>query len=301
MISSASLIDSYAKDLELRGIAPGTRRTYLIILQHFASKQSDLLHVGKAELKAYLAYLRLERGCRAATLELQFSVLSSFYEYLVDEELMAANPLPAFRKRNLRQYKKETNPKKIISVEEAAHFVGGIVDSRDKALILLLLKTGMRRHELAELDISDVNLSRQELQLKPTPKRSNRTIFFDGETQEALEWWLQSRSKMITRSEALFIGTGGLRLKPDRITRIVEEHATRAGLHDPRSKQSVDRLTAHCCRHWFTTHLIRAGMPRDFIKELRGDSRREAIDIYNHIDKEELRRSYLASIPQLGI
>jgi hypothetical protein len=42
-------------------------------------------------------------------------------------------------------------------------------------------------------------------------------------------------------------------------------------------------------------------MPRDFIKELRGDVRHEAIDIYNHIDKKELRESYLAHIPQLGI
>jgi integrase/recombinase XerD len=42
-------------------------------------------------------------------------------------------------------------------------------------------------------------------------------------------------------------------------------------------------------------------MPRDFVKELRGDSRHEAIDIYNHIDKKELRESYLAHIPQLGI
>jgi integrase/recombinase XerD len=49
------------------------------------------------------------------------------------------------------------------------------------------------------------------------------------------------------------------------------------------------------------THLLRAGMSRDFVKELRGDTRGEAIDIYNHIDKKELRESYMAHIPQLGI
>jgi integrase/recombinase XerD len=42
-------------------------------------------------------------------------------------------------------------------------------------------------------------------------------------------------------------------------------------------------------------------MPRDFVKELRGDVRREAIDIYNHIDQKALRESYLAHIPQLEI
>jgi len=83
--------------------------------------------------------------------------------------------------------------------------------------------------------------------------------------------------------------------------KIVEKHASRVGLHNPGSKSLEDLFTSHCCRHWFTTRLMRAGMPRDFIKELRGDVRHEVIDIYNHIDKKELKESYLAHIPQLGI
>jgi hypothetical protein len=42
-------------------------------------------------------------------------------------------------------------------------------------------------------------------------------------------------------------------------------------------------------------------MPREFIPELRGDARKAAIDKYDHIEEEELRGSYLAHIPQLGI
>jgi integrase/recombinase XerD len=42
-------------------------------------------------------------------------------------------------------------------------------------------------------------------------------------------------------------------------------------------------------------------MQREYVKELRGDARHEAVDIYHHIDREELRRSYLAHIPKLGI
>ena len=57
----------------------------------------------------------------------------------------------------------------------------------------------------------------------------------------------------------------------------------------------------HCCRHWFSTWLLRNGMKREYVKELRGDARYEAIDIYHHIDRKDLRDSYLAYIPQLGI
>jgi integrase/recombinase XerD len=42
-------------------------------------------------------------------------------------------------------------------------------------------------------------------------------------------------------------------------------------------------------------------MPREFIQELRGDVRREDIDIYDHIDLKELKESYLSHIPKLGI
>ncbi len=42
-------------------------------------------------------------------------------------------------------------------------------------------------------------------------------------------------------------------------------------------------------------------MRREFIKELRGDARKEEFDIYNHIDLKELKEAYLACIPQLGV
>lgn len=60
-----------------------------------------------------------------------------------------------------------------------------------------------------------------------------------------------------------------------------------------------ERFTPHCLRHWFTTHLRRSGMPRDYIKWLRGDSMNETMDIYNHIDVEDVRESYNSHIPKL--
>ena len=82
---------------------------------------------------------------------------------------------------------------------------------------------------------------------------------------------------------------------------MIRAAAIRTGLHNASSDRMEDHFSPHCCRHWFTTHLRRAGMPREFIQELRGDARREAIDIYDHIDREELRKSYLAHGPQLGV
>ncbi len=61
-----------------------------------------------------------------------------------------------------------------------------------------------------------------------------------------------------------------------------------------------DHFSPHCFRHWFTTHLRRAGMSRSY-QELGGDARREAIDIYDHIDKKELKESYSSAYTAIGL
>jgi len=162
-------------------------------------------------------------------------------------------------------------------------------------------KTGIRRHELASLDVSDVDLDGMSLLLKPTPKRSNRTVFFDAEAKYALQKWIKNRERRrIEDQEALFISYSGNRLSNAAIDRIVLKAAQRVGLHDAEATKS-ENFTVHCARHFFTTCLIRSGMPRDFVKELRGDARREAMDLYNHIDLKELKESYLAHVPKLHV
>ena len=105
----------------------------------------------------------------------------------------------------------------------------------------------------------------------------------------------------VSGEKALFIGDQGKRIGRNIVYQLVTRHASTLGFHDQISKRLEDHFSPHCFRHWFTTHLRRNGMNREFIKELRGDSRGEAIDIYDHIDLDELRQTYLAAIPRLGI
>ena len=148
----------------------------------------------------------------------------------------------------------------------------------------------------------DATLVEMRIKLKLTAKRSNRVVFFDAETAFVLRRWLKTREGMNRKgTSALFLNHEGDRLAKNGILRAVNEAAQRVGLHNPKSERMEDHFSPHCCRHWFTTHLRRAGIRREFIQELRGDARREAIDIYDHIYMKELKEAYLAAIPQLGI
>ena len=215
--------------------------------------------------------------------------------------------MQSVRKRYLKRYKNgeegmKAEGRKLITVQEMSMLVRSIVSALDRAVVVMLAKTGMRRNELVTLDVDDIDLEKMSIKLKPTAKRSNKLLFFDEETKQVLNEWLGMR-RLYTRpdSKALFINRSGGRITGDSVYDIVVDHATRVKLHDPSSEKLEDHFTPHCCRHWFTTQIRRSKIDREFAKELRGDKRRDAIDIYDHIDPNDLRKAYLASIPNLGL
>ena len=299
------LIDDFLPDLELSGRTEGTARHYRSCLSVFIKylDGKKVLEVDKEILRGFIGYLKAQ-GTATKTIENYFSVLSSFYEYLAFEGKMAANPVIAVRKRYLRRYKDNNDgqARKLISVADMANLINCTLDIRDKAVITLLAKTGIRRHELVELDVSDLDLIENRIRLKPTAKRTNRTVFFDDECSFILRRWLAIRQDTNKKgSSALFLNAEGERLNRSGVYNLVVEAARRAGLHDPSSERLEDHFTPHCCRHWMCTHLFRAGVRREYIKELRGDSKKEAFDLCNHIDLKELKEAYMAATPQLRI
>jgi integrase/recombinase XerD len=302
------LIEDFCKDCKLRGMTSESVRRYKSSLLIFVSfllnrgiyMENTDIHV----LKDFLQYIKYERIVKHKTVENYFSALSAFYDYLAFEGLVSTNMVLPFRKRYLRQYKDgyEDPERKLLSVEEMSRLVGSIMDPRDKTIAVLLAKTGIRRGELLKLDVDDIHWEDYSITLKPTPKRSNRIVFFDDEGAIALRRWLRVREKLNPKTKALFVSYQSLnRLDRNGLYTAIVKYATHLGFYNPKSPRLEDHFGPHCFRHWFTTWLLRNGMPREYVKELRGDRRGEAIDIYHHIDKQELRKAYLAYIPKLGV
>lgn len=298
IVEAERLIEDFREDCVLRGMSEESVRKYIsairIFTQFLKDKQLEFADVDKNVLKEFLCYLKFERKVNHKTLENYFSALSAFYDYLAYEELVPANNVLPFRRRYLRRYKKDNEQyvRRLLSIEEMSRLVNSILDPRDKAIIILLAKTGIRRNELIKLDIDDIDWENCKIILKKTPKRSNRIVFFDDEVAIALRRWLRVRKTLKPRTKALFINYASKRrIDRNTVYNIVVRHSIKLGL----------KISPHDLRHWFTTWLRRNRMPREFIKELRGDRRKETIDIYDHVDEEELREAYLACIPKLGV
>lgn len=311
--TNKELLEDFLQDIELQGWSKGAKSSSkytLGIYMDFLGKKS-CINADLNTLKQFYVIMKERPGqygrerLSEGSIKKYVSNLGSFYEFLYLEKYIDRNPVPEFRKRYLRKlknnYSESEDKRQLISIVEMAKMINTVFDPKEKAILLVLAKTGVRATELLNMDVDDINWTDGIIKLKPTAKRSHLNIFFDDECARALKRWINTR-KDLTEPEqkALFISAYGNRLTHPSLNKIVKKHARRMGLH--KDEGEIDeRLTPHCFRHFFTTHLRRAGMPRDHIKELRGDSRSESMDIYYHIDKEELRASYMTYIPTFGI
>ena len=302
------LVEQFRLDCIIRGLTDRTTNDYVYSMRMFeewlADRGQGLMEVHRDEMAAYIHHLREERRNKFQTLKNRLAAISGFYEYLVYENRYDHNPVSAVRKRYMHRYKVQDRPaeRKIITEREMAMLVNSITEPRDRAIVLLLAKTGIRRNELVSIDVDDIDWRNRSIRLKMTAKRSNRMVYFDEETYFTLmSYWKRRMNMEGVETSSFFVNNRNQRLQRCGVYNLVVQWATQVGLHDPDSKRNEDHFSPHCCRHWFTTQLRRAGMSREFIKELRGDVRREAIDIYDHIEPEELKREYLKRVPKLEV
>lgn len=298
----------FLDDCGARGLTPQTIATYKSNLSLFlAFLAKDPVDIRMNDLRSFLAHLRTmtytvgrqsRTGVAASTINAYFSAISSYYDFLVWEEIGRANPVPQFRKRYLRfrQHRNGENTRQLITTHMMARLAAlPGEDILARALITFGAKTGLRKGELLAMDLENLVIDDHRFTVPPRAKRTNRLGVLDWETEQVMEEYLDWREPR-AHCSALWITSGGARLGKDGPYELVTRYARELDIHDP-AGPLIRRFTPHCLRHWFTTHLLRSGMPREYVQELRGDSGRDAIDIYTHIDPELLRKSYLEHIP----
>lgn len=300
----------FLNDCSARGLAPTTTATYRSNVSHFLGHiDKDPTEIHMDDLRAFLAHLRTmsytvghqrRQGVAPATLNAYYSAISSYYDFLMWEDIMDSNPIPKFRKRYLRikPQRNGENTRQLISINTMRELINLSEDPLSKALMTFAAKTGLRKGELLAMNITDLNFERAEFTIPAKAKRTNRLGFMDDELLIILQQYLEWREPR-AKNNALWISPLGHRMGKGGPYDITVHYARMLGIHDSRGPLNK-KFTTHCFRHFFTTHLRRSGMPRELIQELRGDRRGDAIDIYDHIDPEELRRSYLQHVPRFG-
>ena len=293
---------------------------------------STLRAATERDCMAWVHGLRAEKA--GSTVATYASYLHRFYAYMVDIGAFEANPM-ALVVEEMDESIGTDPTRREIALDEMRAFVAGIGHPLDRAVVLTLLKTGLRAGELCNLDFRDVNLDvdidlpafdavRPQLHgrpdsiyVSPEPSRNAETngerrtasnkrqratvVPVDDELGRTLVRWLAIRPDAASSAEPLFCSTSGQwgrRLTPQMAHHIVERHAESMGWHES-GGSAEENVTPHYFRHFFTTHLRDRTGDRGVVKYLRGDVADDIIDTYTHNWGDRVRKRYEENIYQL--
>ncbi|WP_254862630.1 tyrosine-type recombinase/integrase [Halovivax gelatinilyticus] len=324
-------IEYFLEDVTHHGRNVRTHDAYRRVLTEYEAFLQDHRDVTPltADYRDCMAWIHEIRTQHAdSTIATYASYLNRFYSYLERVGRHDDNPMALVVEEMDESI--ETNPsRRDISIESMRAFVTGVRHPLHRAIIVALLKTGVRSGELCNLDMKDVQLDSVDtgytlraqlenksnaLYISPTHtfgersggvvrtasnKRKRETIIpIDPELEFELRRWLAIRPDTNSPAEPVFVGTAdrwGERLTPDHIHHIVTEYATEAGWYR-RGGGASENVTPHYFRHFFTTHLRDRTGDRGIVKYLRGDVADDIIDTYTHDWGDRIRGTYLDHI-----
>jgi integrase/recombinase XerD len=274
-------LESYGRDL----------RQYSEFLEAEDEVEGDLDTVSRTTIVNYLMYLQ-SQGKATATIARRLAALKAFYQFLVRE-----NRIPADPTANLESPKLEKRLPKVLTVSEVERLLGQpdpaqAAGIRDRAMLELLYATGIRVSELVSLDEPDVNLDMGYI--KCSGKGSKERIVPLGSLaiQSCRDYLLAARLRLVRdRDEkALFVNHHGHRLTRQGFWKIVKKYADDA---------KIDKeITPHTLRHSFATHLLENGADLRSVQEMLGHADISTTQIYTQVTKGRLKEVYAKAHPR---
>ncbi|WP_440765094.1 tyrosine-type recombinase/integrase [Natronorubrum sp. DTA7] len=324
----------FLDDQRYHGKSERTLEAYDRVLRRFeafVSERFDVDQVGAAQRRECMAWIHsLRGGFEPSTIATYASYLNRFYDYMNRVGVFDDNPMALVMEELSESI--DTNPtRRDISVPEMREFVATIDHPLERAVVVTLLKTGMRVGECCNLDLQDLNLETPEIDREWDPrvglerrpssvfvaaapargatvngeertasnKRKRDTVVpVDDELRRALLEWLAIRPDPVSDADPLFLDTGeswGERLTPSDVRYIVEKHARERGWYRT-GGGTQENVTPHYFRHFFTTHLRDRTGDRGIVQYLRGDVAGDVIDTYTHNWGDRVRETYLEHI-----
>lgn len=259
---------------EYRSFSPSTVRAYgtdLRMLREFLESRLGHVPTPAAITREQIIQFGVSlKGMAPLTLRRKYACISSFFGFLQDMDLATSNPA-----RRL-PLPKVSQPVPVCLTEEMAQQLIAAADKPwYRALVVLLLSTGIRRSEAVAITLDDIDLEHRQLLIRGKGDKQ-RVVPLTDQAVEAIQAYLPHRTK--TRSRHLFVSAyGGHPIQGRVINAMLAGTVRKAGLEG-------QGITPHKLRHTFATHLIRNGVDVRTVQELLGHSDIQTTARYLHSD-----------------
>jgi len=280
-------VQDYLHDQKRRNCRPSTMRgnfaTLVIFLSYLKQERgrTSLESITRDDVSSFIEHEQ-DRGMQPNTVATRLQLVYAFLRYLEDQEVVH----PDLLKRKFKVKVPEALPR-AMDPEDIQQLLAVIEKPRDRAMILILLRTGMRIGELLATRMSEVNLREKQIIIREAQKtRVGRVAYFSEDAGKALVVWLNQRD--LTK-ERLFYGQGRPRLSYTAIRMRFAKYLEAAGL-------AHKGYSLHCLRHTCATELLNAGMRLECLQQLLGHSSIEMTRRYARLTDNTRREEYFRAM-----
>ncbi len=246
-------------------------------LNYLEKKQLNYKKIDGEIIRDYLKYLD-EAKLKNSTIARRISALRTFYNYLLDKNIVDTNLFNSIRNPKLE--KKLPN---YLSYEELAKILDNIdistkVGLRNRLLVEMFYATGCRVSEMINIKVRDINKSNNSIRIMGKGKKM-RIVYFGEYARDYLDRYLP-----LIATDYLFTQESGDKLSIHDVEYIISDLVKNLALKT--------HVTPHTLRHTFATHLLNNGADIKTVQELLGHSSLNTTGIYTHVSNERIKEVY---------
>ncbi len=225
----------------------------------------------------------------------------TFFHWLIEHKYITSNPAEKIKetkveKALIRVFTKDELERLDVACNRAADGRSITPDerkmlaARDRAILWLLLSTGIRLSELCGLCFADIDWDKSLIYVRGKGAKERRVPMGSVARQHLNTYITYWRGIPASLSEAVFLSVFGKPLRPSAVKQMFARLKKLAEITDK-------RVSAHTCRHWFAVNSIKNGMPSTVLQGLLGHEHLEMINTYVRLAEQDNRDLYAKYSP----
>jgi integrase/recombinase XerD len=245
--------------------------------------RSSVKEIQREDLEAYVEQEQ-DRGMKPCTVKGRLVHAYAFLGFLIERGEVD----PKLKDRKL-QIKLPDSLPRAIDPEDVRKLLSVIKHVRNRALILVLLRTGMRIGELLGTREMDVHLQERRVEIPQAEKTGvGRVVYLSDDAQAALHAWMNVRD---SRKPFLFYAQGK---RKERMSYGMARMAFVQSLEE--AGLAHKGYTLHCLRHTFASEMLNAGMRLECLQQLLGHSNIQATRRYARLTDKTREEEYFRAM-----
>ena len=265
------VLKKYKELLIQKRYSNNTQRIYCNYFKDFNSyfKDNELDKLTTEQINSYILDLIQSKKISISQQNQRINAIKFYYEKILG--------------RNKQYYalhrpNKEHKLPKVLTKNEVKKILASCNNLKHHCILILIYSAGLRRSELINLKVSDINSERMIVNIVDAKGKKDRISLLSENTLKLLREYY----KKYKPANYLFEGMKGGKYSPTSVAKILKKTALKAGLQK--------NVTPHMLRHSFATHLLEQGTDLRYIQELLGHNSSKTTEIYTHVSKKAIAK-----------